>query len=395
MSLAEPFLPQAKPPLRESRNAAPSFYESASDENPLEVELAEMRELQAISTRLIQEDAAGLHDAILDAAQKLLRSDMATMQLYDATRDGLTLLSWRGFDPKHIVLFDWVGRNAGTSCAAALRAGARVVIPDIELDETIAGTPSHDALRVCGIRAAQSTPLITRKGDVIGMITNHWRQPHRPSERALQMIDVLARQAADLIDRSRNEDRIVVLAREAEHRAKNMLAAVQAIVRLTKAPTAEALKQTITGRINALNNVHRLFVKSNWQGADLRTLAAEELMPFCKGEDFKADLGGPDIMLDPNTAQAISMILHELATNAAKYGALSVPGGHVGVHWLRGEDGRMTLRWTERGGPAAEAPSTRGIGTGVMERMVRGQLNGAIKFDWRAEGLTCEFSMPV
>jgi two-component sensor histidine kinase len=354
-----------------------------------------MRELQAISTKLIQEDASGLHDAILDAALKLLRSDMATMQLFDPARDGLKLLSSRGFDPEHILLFDWVERDAGTSCASALRAGSRVVIQDIETSEIVVGTAAHAPLRMCGIRGAQSTPLVSRTGTVIGMITNHWREPHEPSERALLLIDVLARQAADLIDRSRNEERMLVLAREVEHRSKNMLAAVQAVVRLTKADTPDELKEAIAGRINALDNVHRLFVQSNWAGADLRNLITQELSPFRKAEDLKAELDGPAMTLEPTIAQAVSMTLHELATNAAKYGALSVSGGHVRVHWSRNADGGVTVRWDERGGPAVREPAKRGVGTRVMDGMIRRQLNGTIQFDWRPEGLSCAFSLPV
>jgi two-component sensor histidine kinase len=358
-------------------------------------ELADMRALQAISTQLIQKDGKELYDAILDAAQGLLRSDMATMQVFEAAGDGLRMLSWRGFDPERIKAFDWVARDAGSSCAAALRAGARVVIPDIEVSDHVVGTPAHPALRACAIRSAQSTPLVSRSGAVIGMITTHWRTPHQPSEKSLLLIDVLARQAADLIDRSQKEERILLLAREAEHRAKNMLAAAQAVVRLTKAETAAAFKETITGRINALNNVHRLFVKSNWSGADLRTLIAEELAPFSRQEDRNATLNGPDVMLEPNAAQAVSMILHELATNAAKYGAFSEFGGHVRVGWARRDDGQLAVRWDESGGPAVSEPAQRGVGTKVMESMIRGQADGAIRFDWQPKGLLCEFSLPV
>jgi two-component sensor histidine kinase len=358
-------------------------------------ELADMRELQAISTRLIQEGGDGLYDVILDAAVRLLRSDMATMQLFDPARDGLKLLSSRGFDPQHIQLFTWVARDAGTSCAVALRAGARVVIPDVDRSEFIVGTPAHEPLRLCGIRGALSTPLVSRTGAVLGMITNHWREPHEPNERALLLIDVLARQAADLIDRNHREERIVLLAREAEHRAKNMLAAVQAVVRLTRAETTEELKDAITGRVNALDNVHRLFVESNWSGADLRALIADELSPYLKREALAADLGGPAVLLEPNAAQAVSMTLHELATNAAKYGALSAAGGQVRVHWLRGDDGKLTVHWQERGGPAVQEPAKRGVGTKVMESMIRRQLGGMLRFDWNPDGLVCEFSLPL
>jgi len=365
-----------------------------AQESSLELEVAEMRELQAISTQLIQQDGNGLYDAILNAAMRLLRSDTATMQMYESAGDGLRMLTSRGFDPRYIPAFDWVGRNEGTSCAAALRAGARVIIPDIDKSELVVGTPAHEPLRLCGIRAAQSTPLVSRSGAVIGMITNHWREPHTPTERSLALVDVLARQAADLIDRSRKDERIVLLAREAEHRSKNMLAAVQAVVRLTKADTAEELKEAIAGRINALDNVHKLFVQSDWAGADLKAIVGEELAPYCKREDMRAELQGPNLLLEPNIAQAVSMTLHELATNAAKYGALSVPGGQVRVHW-NVVDGKVTIRWDERGGPLVREPTKRGFGTRVMDSMVRGQFKGAIQFDWRPEGLSCSFTLPV
>lgn len=381
-------------PFPADRSGKPAAYEQDAAPSVSAMEFDDMRQLQAISTRLIQEDAESLHDAILDAALNLLRSDMATMQLFDPARNGLTMLSSRGFDPEHIKLFHWVGRDAGSSCAAAMRAASRVTIPDIELSEHCVGKPEHGALRLCGIRAAQSTPLLSRDGTMIGMITNHWRQPHTPDERALQLIDVLARQAADLIDRRKNEAHIALLAREAEHRAKNMLAAVLAVVRLTKADTAQEMKDVITGRIGALDNVHRLFVETNWAGADLRVLITGELTPYLKREDLAADIGGPGVQLGTNAAQAVSMTLHELATNAAKYGALSASGGQVRVHWTR-DDAKVTIRWAETGGPAITKPRKRGVGTKVMESMINGQTGGTIRHDWRAEGLFCEFSLPI
>jgi two-component sensor histidine kinase len=97
---------------------------------------------------------------------------------------------------------------------------------------------------------------------------------------------------------------------------------------------------------------------------------------------------------DTNLAQTIAMTLHELATNAAKYGALSVPDGHIRVEWSRASDGRLVLRWTETGGPLVKPPTRRGFGTRVMDRMIRGQLKGEIRFDWRAEGFMCDIALP-
>jgi len=157
MSLTELSSPSPHVWLVAERAAAGTDSDAKSVDARQAIELAYMRELQAISTHLIQENAGGLYDAILDAALRLLHSDMATIQLYEPGRDGLKLLTSRGFEPKNILLFDWVERDAGTSCAQALRTGSRTVIPDMESCDYVVGTPAHDALRVCEIRAAQST----------------------------------------------------------------------------------------------------------------------------------------------------------------------------------------------------------------------------------------------
>ena len=200
--------------------------------------------------------------------------------------------------------------------------------------------------------------------------------------------------ARDITERKRSEAQIAILAREAEHRAKNVLATVQATVHLTQSDTPEGLKQAIEGRIQALANVHRLFVESRWEGADLHGLAQEELAAYSPGRETRVQIDGPSVLLEPNAAQAIAVILHELATNAAKYGALSVPNGQVRIEWSHEQNGQLVLRWTEKGGPPVEPPTRRGFGARVMENMVRGQFKGELKFDWHPEGLACEIVLP-
>jgi PAS domain S-box-containing protein len=199
--------------------------------------------------------------------------------------------------------------------------------------------------------------------------------------------------ARDITDRKRTEAQLVILAREAEHRAKNILATVQATVHLSQSDTPDGLKQAIEGRIQALANVHSLFVESRWTGAELRTLVTQELAAYCQQGEPRVRIGGPNVLLESNTAQAVAVTLHELATNAAKYGALSVPDGRVHVEWSRGAGERLVLRWTESGGPPVEPPARKGFGTRVMESIIRGQLNGEARFDWRAEGLACEIAV--
>jgi two-component sensor histidine kinase len=174
-----------------------------------------------------------------------------------------------------------------------------------------------------------------------------------------------------------------------------VLASVQAAVHLSHSDTPEGLKHAIQGRIQALANVHRLFVESRWAGVELHCLVKEELAAYCRDGERRARIDGPKVLMRPDVAQAVAVALHELATNAAKHGALSVAKGHVRVEWSRASDGRLVLRWTETGGPPGKPPTRQGFGTRVMDSMVRGQLKGEMQFDWRAEGLACEIVLPV
>jgi PAS domain S-box-containing protein len=204
-----------------------------------------------------------------------------------------------------------------------------------------------------------------------------------------------AKIARDITEHKRSEAQILTLAREAEHRTKNILSTVLATVRLSHSDTSDDLKQRIEGRINALAKVHGLFVQSRWTGAELHTLVAQELLPYCGETDGRVRIDGPPVMLEPNTAQTIAMSLHELATNAAKYGSLSAADGRVDIVWSRTAEGRLSLRWIEAGGPPVTPPSHHGFGTRIMENIIAGQLRGEVRFDWRDQGLTCEIALPI
>ena len=196
--------------------------------------------------------------------------------------------------------------------------------------------------------------------------------------------------ARDITHRKRKEAQLAMLARETEHRARNLLSTVQACVQLSRADTPERLKLVIAGRIHALAKVISLFAKTHWAGADLRALIAEELSPYRREGTAQGRLDGPSLLLKPDTAQAIGMTLHELATNAAKYGALCAGSGRVEVEWSRTAEGQIALRWVELGGPHVRPPTCEGFGTQLMQTMVRGRLKGEISFDWRPQGLACE-----
>jgi PAS domain S-box-containing protein len=198
--------------------------------------------------------------------------------------------------------------------------------------------------------------------------------------------------ARDITEQKRNQEQIAALAREAEHRSRNLLAIVQATVHLSQSDTPNGLKQAIEGRIHALANVHSLFVQSRWVGAELSTIATQELAPYVGRNEARARIEGPPVLLEPGTAQAVAVVLHELATNAVKYGALSGDNGRIELKWSHAADGLLALRWIEVGGPPVKSPTRQGFGSRVIERMI-GDLKGKAQFEWRADGLVCDISL--
>jgi PAS domain S-box-containing protein len=197
----------------------------------------------------------------------------------------------------------------------------------------------------------------------------------------------------DITARKEAEERQDLLAREVDHRAKNALALVQSIVRLTRAGSIDGYVNAVEGRIKALSRVHTVLSQSRWQGADLRGLIEEELAPYRGGEGDKVAASGPQVQLQPATAQTLALALHELATNAAKYGALSSHSGRVNLTWDLKPDS-LELHWVETGGPSAQKPSAQGFGTRIVIASIERQLGGQTGFEWRPEGLHCVLSVP-
>ncbi len=199
----------------------------------------------------------------------------------------------------------------------------------------------------------------------------------------------------DITERRRNEEQQALLMREVDHRAKNVLAVVQSIVRLSKADTVSGYVAAIEGRLKALSRVHGLLAQSRWEGTDLRRLVEDELSPYITADGATISMTGAPLSLDPATAQTLALALHELSTNAAKYGALSEPGGGVDVTWAVKDGVMLDLTWTERDGPAAAKPGKPGFGMKVIERSVDAQLGGRVAFDWSTQGLACHLEVPL
>jgi PAS domain S-box-containing protein len=197
----------------------------------------------------------------------------------------------------------------------------------------------------------------------------------------------------DITERKTEEERMNLLAQEVNHRANNLLAVVQGAVQLSQAPTPEQLKAVVLGRIKALGRANQLLSAERWVGADLHGLVADELAPFSLGEDGRVTHEGPAVALNASAAQSLALALHELATNAAKYGALTTAAGRVSVSWKRDRQG-LTVIWRESGGPPVTEPTRKGQGVTLLAHALAGSLGGASTLHWRPEGLICTLELP-
>jgi PAS domain S-box-containing protein len=200
----------------------------------------------------------------------------------------------------------------------------------------------------------------------------------------------------DVTERKADEERLKFLASEIDHRANNLMTVVQGAVALSRAEGVQELREVILGRLHALAHAHRLLAETRWTGADLKHLIEEELAPFSLGDDDRRiAVAGPSVALGARAAQAIAMAVHELTTNAFKYGSLSQTGGKVDVSWWIDLPGHLQLRWVESGGPLVSGPQRRGFGAAMIDRAMGGELGGGARIEWAPSGLTCELCLPL
>ncbi|MBL6079055.1 PAS domain-containing protein [Belnapia sp. T18] len=195
----------------------------------------------------------------------------------------------------------------------------------------------------------------------------------------------------DVSERREAEQRRLLLMREVDHRAKNVLAVVQSVLRLTRRDRPESYMATVEARVAALARAHTLLAEKGWVGADLRLIAERELSGCPPGA---VRMEGPPLAIGAGAVQPLAMVLHELATNAVKHGAASAPAGRIILAWRLEED-ELRLDWTERGGPPVKAPSGRGFGTRMLDAVLRGQLGGRLAMDWAPGGLECHIALPA
>lgn len=479
-------------------------------------ELEDARLLQDLSTQLISEQPPqALYAHVVEAARALMRSDAASLQAYIDDNAKLELVAHVGFHPDSAAFWQWIDAEESTVCGRALAAGQRVVVRDIGALDT--APQDLAAFRQSGIIAVQSTPLVSSNQRIMGTIQTHWCRRFEPPERDFRHFDVLARLAADLIERVRSaaalreseeryrrlfesidesfaivepvydqhgkavdyrytqinpafetitgqkdvvgktalevdpgldrdwirtigriaktgkseratQDRkelgkvvevlayrvdepngqVAVLSRdvtehrraeimqEVSHRAKNVLGVVQAIARATLGDDEREVARKFEQRIQALAANYSLLVRHQWQGVDLDELVRSQLAHFGDLLDNRITLKGPPVAITAAASQTLAMALHELATNAAKYGALSTPDGRVEIAWCVQRDGagqsRFSMSWRETGGPEVTPPLQTGFGSTVINDMVRMNLGAEVQSDFAPTGLAWEIN---
>jgi two-component sensor histidine kinase len=299
-----------------------------------------------------------------------------------------------------------VGYGVG-SCGTAAATGNPVFVADIATDPLWADF--RDLALSHGLRACWSMPIRAADGRLLGTFANYYREPKKPTERDLETIGMVTRTTAIAIERSINEQareradaQRGLLLRELNHRVKNVFALADSLLMMSarSASSVEEYAAAVRGRLHALNKAHELVQPglAEMETAEpaavaLRRLIADILEPYVQQGSEKFSLTGPDVAISPKSITGVALILHELATNAAKYGALGHPDGKLVVSWTVSE--ALHLEWSERGNPARSAPSRTGFGGTLTKRTVESQFGGTIEYRWGPDGLNISIRLPV
>ena len=217
----------------------------------------------------------------------------------------------------------------------------------------------------------------------------------RPYRTAKNAIDGVVVTFVDITERKRGEERQLLLSGELQHRTNNLLAVIQSVVQqsLSGTQSLSEARETLTARLHALANANALLTQTDWYGATLKDVIARELASFVA----RASIDGPPIRLTPNATQGFALVIHELCTNATKYGALSIPAGKVEIRWSveeGGDEPKLMFRWQERGGPRITPPQRMGFGTTLLNSAISGG-DGTPRIEYAPEGVRYTLEVPL
>ena len=283
--------------------------------------------------------------------------------------------------------------SATGSCCAAVAGRRRVVIADI-------GASTEDPAFALfasplGLRAAASTPIFSSSGKVLGTSVTYYREVHEPQAQEAMLDEMMALTAAVVIERKQTETHQELLNRELLHRTKNLLSVIQSLAKrsMTNGRSIDESQQVFTARLHALAHSTDELMDTNLEGASLRGLIGRLLSTFTD----RFSIEGEHVALTPSATQSMALAVHELCTNAHKYGAFSTPAGQVTIRWSVEEDGdepKLAFRWQERGGPRVVPPKHTSFGTTLLQLAIGGA-GTPPHIDYAPEGLTYTFEVPL
>jgi two-component sensor histidine kinase len=299
-----------------------------------------------------------------------------------------------------------VGYGVG-SCGTAASTGEPVIVSDIATDPLWADF--RDLALAHDLRACWSMPIRAADGRLLGTFANYYREPKEPSERDLETIGMVTRTTAIAIERSINENareraeaQRNLLLRELNHRVKNVFALADSLLMMSgrSSTSVEAFSTAVRGRLGALNRAHALVQPGlseqevEPRAVPLKRVIDDILAPYVQSDSNKVLLAGPeDVQISPQSMTGVALVLHELATNAAKYGALGHAQGKLLVSWTVTD--MLDLEWSERGSPVQQAPSSTGFGSTLVRRTIEGQFKGTIDYRWEPHGLDIAIRLPL
>jgi two-component sensor histidine kinase len=350
-------------------------------------ELEDMRRLNELSTVLMREENnfEACCDEIIRTAIAISGADKGSLQLFDETLGSLRIVGQQGFRERFLKFFENVDDHVASSCGTAMATNDQVIVDDVLTSKIFVDEPTQKVLLDAEVRAIISTPLKSSKGGLLGVISTHFSRPGHPSERQLRLTNILARQAADYLEHKQSEQIQQTIVLELQHRSNNLLAVIQSIAQRTLA--GDDSKKTFEARLQALARANRALVKSNWGGVDLNQLVRSELEVFSQ----RASVSGVSVLLSPQHAQNFTLALHELATNSAKYGALSNTKGKVQVSWTIEPDQAgsvLKFKWKEIGGPPVSPPTRQGFGSQLLKGIF-----SDVTLKYPLEGLRCDIDL--
>jgi two-component sensor histidine kinase len=378
--------------VREISLVAQSVHEAAvavvEARKVADQELNDTRRLNELSTLLVGEGTSfeTCLDKIIDTTVVVSGAHKGNIQLFNSTSGSLTIAAQKGFEKDFLTFFATM-RDASAACTAAMHEKKQIVVEDVLTSDIFVGQPAQKVLLDAAVRGVVSTPLMSSKGSLLGMISIHYTWPGKPSERQLRLINILARQAADYLERKQSEQTHQTILRELQHRSNNLLAVIQSLAH--RSLEKGAAKEAFEARLQALARANRALLRSSWGGAYLDQLVRTELEAFSK----RAAIYGPSVMLPPQTAQNFTLALHELATNSAKHGSLSASSGKLAIAWAvrsNASGSVLNFEWQESDGPPVGPPARQGFGTMLLKSVFPD-----VRLEYAAKGLRCEIEVPL